>query len=190
MKNIQKAAICGVLAVSFSALAFGQILFNEIKIKGTSPNVLTGVNNSGQVLVNVATQSSYQVEIWNRLSGLHNLGLANVTGGGWAINSLGDVVGAGDPNHSGIPEAFVWQPSGAQWLGSLGGGLSAASGINASGTVVGFSYTPGYLQHAFLWTQGGGMQDLTPDLTSTGGATATAINSSGEVVGYYFPNGS
>ena len=34
------------------------------------------------------------------------------------------------------------------------------------------------------------MQDLTPTLTSLGGATATAINSSNEVVGYYFPNGS
>jgi probable HAF family extracellular repeat protein len=46
------------------------------------------------------------------------------------------------------------------------------------------------MQHGFLWTQGGGMQDLTPDLTSNGGATAGAINASNQVTGYYVPNGS
>ena len=79
---------------------------------------------------------------------------------------------------------------GTQWLGSLGGGTERGSGINDSGAVVGLSYTATYKQHAFLWTQAGGMQDLTPDLTSIGGATAVAINSANEVVGYYFPNGS
>jgi probable HAF family extracellular repeat protein len=34
------------------------------------------------------------------------------------------------------------------------------------------------------------MQDITPTLTSVGGATAEAINNSNQVVGYYFPNGS
>jgi probable HAF family extracellular repeat protein len=56
--------------------------------------------------------------------------------------------------------------------------------------VVGLSYNGAYQQHAFLWTQTGGMQDLTPDVTSIGGATAVAINSSNQVAGYYFPNGS
>jgi probable HAF family extracellular repeat protein len=46
------------------------------------------------------------------------------------------------------------------------------------------------MQHGFLWTQGGGMQDLTPDLTSNVGATAVAINSANQVTGYYVPNGS
>jgi len=77
-----------------------------------------------------------------------------------------------------------------QWAGSLGGGLSAATGLNDSGAFVGLSYTASYSQHAFLWTLAGGMQDLTPDLTSVGGATAEAINTANEVVGYYFPNGS
>jgi probable HAF family extracellular repeat protein len=108
---------------------------------------------------------------------------------GAAINNSGVVAGAG--NSSGLSEAFVYQPGhGIEWLGSLGSGMSVATGINDSGAVVGFSYNGADEQHAFLWTAGSGMQDLTTDLTSIGGATATGINSSNEVVGYYFPNGS
>jgi len=58
------------------------------------------------------------------------------------------------------------------------------------GRVVGLSYNGADYQHAFLWTPANGLQDLTPDLTSIGGAFAAAINNSNEVVGYYFPNGS
>jgi probable HAF family extracellular repeat protein len=69
-------------------------------------------------------------------------------------------------------------------LGTLGGRTSGAVAVNNSGQVVGTSdmirsaYLP---DHAFSWTQAGGMVDL----GSLGGSRseATAVNDSGQVVG-------
>ncbi len=174
-----------------SSFALSQTLFGVVKVPGSTANSLISINNGGQVVVNSTLNGSGQVSIWDRIHGTQSLGLTGTDSTGADINSFGAIVGAGDPNHSGVPEAFVWQlTSGAQWLGSLGGGLSAASGNNDSGSVVGLSYTASNNQHAFFWTATSGMQDLTPTLTSIGGAAAVAVNSSNQVVGYYFPNGS
>jgi probable HAF family extracellular repeat protein len=190
VKNVNRVA---VVALWLSACAYSQGVFSVVKVPGSSPNSVTAINSGGQVLVNTGNSSSYQVSTWGRINGAENIGLTGTNSGGAGINSSGDVVGAGDPDHSGNLQAFVWRPtSGVQWLGSLGGNLSAASGINDSGAVVGLSYTAANTQHAFLWTAAGGMQDLTPGLSSSsiGGATAVAINATNQVVGYYFPNGS
>lgn len=64
------------------------------------------------------------------------------------------------------------------------GGTSNAYGINAGGQVVGYASTFGSSgnNHAFLWTSGGGMQDL----GTLGGSLsyANAINAGGQVAGY------
>jgi len=191
VKNTNKVVIVAVLTLLFSGFAFSQAVLKAVPVPGSSPNSLIAINNGGRVVVNTATGGSYQVSTWNRISGTQVLGLSGNNSVGAAINSSGDVVGEGDPYNSGNLQAFAWQPTGsAQWLGSLGGNLSAAKGINNSLAVVGLSYTAANTQHAFLWTQGSGMQDLTPDLTSIGGGTAMAINSSNQVAGYYVPNGS
>src|SRR4029077_4816630 len=66
-------------------------------------------------------------------------------------------------------------------LGTLGGSLSGAGSVNASGQVTGFAYTATGLSHAYLYT-GGQMQDL----GTLGGASSggTGINTSSQIVGY------
>jgi probable HAF family extracellular repeat protein len=190
VKSIKKCAFFAILLLS--SFAFSQTtVFNVVKVPGSSPNSLTAINNDSLLVVNTGTSESYQVSTWGRLSGATVVGSIGNNSGGAGINISGEVVGAGDPDGLGNLQAFLWSPTaGVQWLGSLGGELSAATGINDAGSVVGMSYTATDTQHAFFWTQAGGMQDLTPDLTSIGGGTAEAVNSSNQVVGYYFPNGS
>lgn len=186
MKNINKVAAVAVVAILLSGCAFAQGAFSVVPVPGSTPDSLIAINNDSFVVVNDANQLS----VWSRISGTQSIGM-NETNSGVAINNSGEVVGAGNPGNSQTVQAFIWQPAGGlEWLSSLGGGLSAASGINDSNAVVGLSYTAANQRHAFLWTAASGMQDLTPALTSTGGAAALAINAANQVVGYYFPNGS
>jgi len=177
-----------LVAAAFIALlssyALGVPIFNIIRVPNSSPNVPTAINNAGEVVVNRATTNGYFVALWNRVTGTQSLNSSGETDLGVAINDGNDVAGSGGPTGSGKVQAFLWeQATGTMFLGTLGGVLSEAYGINANRDIVGMAYTAENLQHAFLWTESGGMQDLTPDLTSPGGATATAINSSGEVIG-------
>src|SRR6266545_806107 len=66
-------------------------------------------------------------------------------------------------------------------LGTLGGTVTAAAGVNALGQVVGFSITGEGFIHAFLWERGRMI-----DLKTLGGESsyATAINDAGDVVGF------
>jgi probable HAF family extracellular repeat protein len=189
VKNIQRFALAVSFAVALSVLGVGQVSFNEVKATNANGNSATGLNNSSQALANAGTNTSSDVAIWSRTDGFKSIGMSSKNSTAAGINNTGAV--AGSSNVSGLSQAFLWAPNrGADWLGSLGSGMSVATGLNDSNAVVGLSYNAAYQQHAFLWTAGSGMQDLTPDLTSIGGATATGINASNEVVGYYFPNGS
>ena len=108
-----------------------------------------------------------------------------------AINDAGDIVGQSKTG-SGNLKAVLWDFDGVSSytltdLGTLGGNQSLAYGINASGLIVGESwFDETEKSHAFLYS-GGTMYDLNSLVSGAGGWTlvsATAINDSGQIVGY------
>jgi probable HAF family extracellular repeat protein len=89
--------------------------------------------------------------------------------------------------------AFLTTAAGPmQDLGTLGGAFSSATGINASGQIVGNSSTTGdAANHAFLYT-GGSMYDVNSLIASTSGweiVNAVAINDGGQIAGTGWLNG-
>src|SRR5438105_3188249 len=115
-----------------------------------------------------------------------NLGSINSSVPEKGINSAGqlafyDVVG-------GSYRTFFFNGTSSLDIGSLGGTSTLPTGLNASGQVVGYAYTGGNAaQHAFSWTQAGGIVDL-----GTLGGTqsyASGVNTLGQVAGYSFTPG-
>ena len=88
---------------------------------------------------------------------------------------------------SGLYHAFVWNPTEPNGttgtmtdLGTLGGTLSEAYGINDNGQVVGWSLTSNGSGRAFLDSNG-----TMTDLGTVDGiaSTATAVNANGQIAG-------
>ncbi len=72
-------------------------------------------------------------------------------------------------------------------LGTLGGAISCAYGINAKGNVVGYSQITGSTtEHAFIYLYKGGVNSIMTDLQTLGGTNsrAYAINDADHVVGW------
>jgi len=191
MKTAMKLTIAATLCISLSTFVFGQPVFTAVKVPNSVPDTTASINDSGDIVVNTATPTSNTLSEWSIQEGAVPLQGTGQNIVGAAINSAGDIVGAGNESGSNNVQAFIWQPNGGlQWLGTLGNYPSAANAVNASAAVVGISHNVAQQAHAFLWTQATGMQDLTPDVISPLGSVATGINSSNEVVGYYYPDGS
>jgi probable HAF family extracellular repeat protein len=110
--------------------------------------------------------------------------LGGTIGSAQLMNSRGQVIGISNLKGNQISHPFLWSPETRrmQDLGTLGGNNGSANWINDRGEVAGWADLPGSeAHHAFLW-KAGKMIDLG---TQSGDpcSLATAINSSGQVVG-------
>jgi probable HAF family extracellular repeat protein len=148
------------------------------------------INDSGQVVGISSLAGTYHQHafLWDAHSGMEDLGTLPGKNESSAdgINDAGQVVGFSYLRivyYSQPPHAFLWDAqNGMQDLGTLpGANGSEARGINDAGEVVGDSGG-----HAFLYSDGT-MVDLNNFLPPDSGwalNAATAINGSGQIVGY------
>ncbi len=208
----QDAEITGHRAFSWKP---GGYLVNLGALPGYDFSEAWAVNDLGVVAgksYNVAPSGSSQggarACVWwgSAMSDLGTLGGDQ----SWAqgINVRGDVIGTSSTGVPGEYHGFlrtsgvfgllklglpgpIFNMGPMQDLGTLGGTTSYPNDLNAARQVVGYSKAPlnsptsagGTVEHAFLW-QNGAMQDLG---AGQGRSEATAINTSGQVVGYLYP---
>jgi probable HAF family extracellular repeat protein len=165
----------------------------DLRTLGGANSSAQGINNRRQVVGDAETANGRTLPfIWQPGQGMRRLNINPLGGPGsegraTSINETGEVAGyvalegLVDPQTS-PARAFRWTPGrGIQDIGTLGGDLSQAWGINDRGDVVGLSSDATGASQAFLWTERRGMQGL----GTLGGAygNALSINASRVVVG-------
>lgn len=121
---------------------------------------------------------------------LYNLGAlqGGQSSSAYGLNNRGQIVGASDYAEAGqccFEHAYLYENGVMKDLGTLGGPISRAHGLNEMGDVTGMSYLTSNLDvhHAFLYSNGV-MKDLgtvAPDSSSW----ANGINNQGQIVGWY-----
>jgi probable HAF family extracellular repeat protein len=154
------------------------------------------LKETGQVIGSAGGFPSTHIGLWDRVSGVQDLGpLGSLGGDGYDddtrdANASARVVGVSDLPGDDFVHAYVWDSqNGMQDLGTFGPpgarGWSFANAVNAAGQVVGGAEPDGpFAIHAFLYD--GTMHDL----GTLGGDSSIAkgINDMGVVVGRAYVN--
>jgi probable HAF family extracellular repeat protein len=140
-----------------------------------------GINDAGLVVGGGGPTGAFT---WDSSHGRQNLepfGITDPQSDAYGVSPNGLIVGAAEPFRDSPRHAFLYDHGAVTDLGTFGGALSAARGVNDAGQVVGWAYTDVGTTHAFLWDSQNGLQDLSPDWNPA--SSASAINSSGLIPG-------
>jgi probable HAF family extracellular repeat protein len=178
----------GLIGVTPAAAASSGYTVQDLgTLPGDYASVAMGINAFGDVVGWSSGPTGTRAFVFTSAGGMQ--GLPSPTGRpvttARAINSSGVIVGAASSGGTDAGHAVRWQAGIARDLGALpGGDFSEGRAINGAGTIVGSSSTDGgalLATHAFRWTDGSGMTDLTPGIDN---AHAEGINDTGQVVGW------
>lgn len=189
MLTVRFLCVCALLCALFLAASptFAAPTYYSLTDLGTltgpSPMV-TGVNNSGQVVGFSADSMGYQHAFLYSSGSRTDLGaLGGTESYALSLNDSGHV--AGTISGTGTMSAFLYSGGGMSALPTWGGINNYATGINSLGQVVGAGSLPGHsdIFHAFLYS-GGILTDLASGPQWGIASYATDINTSGQVVGY------
>lgn len=163
-----------------------------IDVPGRTDSGPHAINDAGSVVGANAVGGFYQALLYrSSWTDLGTLGGSESLAGG--LNDSAQVVGYSQTGAAGT-NAFLWTPGATggvagnpqmQSLGTLGGPVSEAYAINASGQVTGYSDAPAHpatQQHAFLYSAGA-MTDLGQQLSGLVNSYGYGINTEGHVVG-------
>jgi probable HAF family extracellular repeat protein len=194
MRTRLAAVVAGVLLLGTAFLDASPVraaVSYRVEDLGTLPgdyaSVGMGINQLGDVVGWSAGPTGTRAFVYRTATGMTALpALAGrPVSTARAINNAGVIVGTASTGGTDVGHAVRWQAGVARDLGTLGSGaFSEARGVNSIGTIVGSSSTDGgglLGTHAFRFTDGTGMVDLTPQFDD---AHAEGINDSGQVVGW------
>ncbi|MGH7450386.1 MAG: hypothetical protein ACRENG_03505 [bacterium] len=159
-------------------------VMTEIGTLGGFESRASGINASGSIIGSASTAANARHAFLYENSQMFDLGtLGGTTSWANEINTSGQIVGGSHTPPDERWHAYLRDHGVMTDLGTLGGRQSVAFDLNDAGQVVGWSDVAGTGPfHAVLWNNG-----VITDLgTFSGQSLASAINNSGQVVGYSY----
>lgn len=148
-------------------------------------SIATSINDNGQIVgygdTDLGNEHAFLYTPGGVMQDIGTLGGGSSRAN--SINSSGQVVGTSSIVGDSYDSIFKYTPNiGMENIGSLGGVYIEPSAINSSGEVVGYTADAYGAEHAFLYTSGGGIQDLSGLVGGGRFSYALGINDSGKII--------